>query len=68
MSQDRSAAEHRETIDDVLEATRSLSKVANDLLLLAETSDAAAPSLREPVDLALVVSWFSVNWNFAARA
>ena len=54
MSQDRSAAEHRETLDDVLEATRSLSKVANDLLLLAETSDAAAPSLREPVDLALV--------------
>jgi len=54
MSQDRSAAEHRETLDDVLEATRSLSKVANDLLLLAETSDAAAPSLREPVDLVLV--------------
>ncbi|MEX0688925.1 MAG: HAMP domain-containing sensor histidine kinase [Pirellulales bacterium] len=54
MSQDRSAAEHRETLNDVLEAARSLSKVANDLLLLAETSDAAAPSLREPVDLARV--------------
>ena len=54
MSQDRSAAEHRETLDDVLEAARYLSKVANDLLLLAETSDAAALSLREPVDLARV--------------
>jgi two-component system heavy metal sensor histidine kinase CusS len=54
MAQDRSADEQRETLADVLEATRHLSKVANDLLLLAETSDATAAQRREAVDLARV--------------
>jgi signal transduction histidine kinase len=35
-SRDQSAEEYRETLDDVLTATRHLSKVSNDLLLLAE--------------------------------
>ena len=35
-SRDHTAAEYRETLDDVLTATRHLSKVSNDLLLLAE--------------------------------
>jgi len=54
MAQDRSADEQRETLADVLEATRHLSKVANDLLLLAETSDATSPKRQEAVDLARV--------------
>ncbi len=56
VSQDRSADEHRETLSDILDATRHLSKIANDLLILAETSDVGAPSPQEPVDLASVAS------------
>lgn len=54
-NKDRSEADYRETIDDVLLESRHLSKLANDLLLLAEvdaTDDARTP---EPVDLAAVV-------------
>ena len=54
VSQDRSSDEYRETVEDVLEAARHLSKIANDLLLLAESSDASAPQAAEPVALATV--------------
>ncbi|MFM8414300.1 MAG: sensor histidine kinase, partial [Planctomycetota bacterium] len=54
MSQDRAAPEYRETLVDVLEAARHLAKLANDLLLLAESTDASAPRIRESVDLARV--------------
>jgi signal transduction histidine kinase len=54
ISQDRTADAYRETLADVLEEARHLSKLANDLLLLAETgNDDRAPS-REQVDLAAV--------------
>jgi two-component system, OmpR family, heavy metal sensor histidine kinase CusS len=56
VSQDRSPEENRETLVDVLEALRHLAKLANDLLLLAESSDASAPRLRERVDLAGVAA------------
>jgi two-component system heavy metal sensor histidine kinase CusS len=54
VSQDRSSDEYRDTLEDVLEAARHLSKIANDLLLLAESSDASAPRPAEPVSLATV--------------
>ncbi|MFM7135473.1 MAG: sensor histidine kinase [Planctomycetota bacterium] len=52
MSQERSSHEYRETIVDVLEAAQHLSKLANDLLLLAESGEASVPPVREAVDLA----------------
>lgn len=54
VSQDRSSEEYRETLEDVLDAARHLSKIANDLLLLAESSDASAPQAADPVALATV--------------
>lgn len=56
MSQDREAPEYRETLVQVLEAARCMAKLANDLLLLAESTDASAPRVREAVDLARVAS------------
>ncbi len=54
VSQERSSDDYRETLEDVLDAARHLSKIANDLLLLAESSDASAPQSTEPVTLATV--------------
>jgi signal transduction histidine kinase len=56
VSQDRPAAEYRETLVDVLEASQHLSKLANDLLLLAESGEDSAPHVREAVDLAGVAA------------
>lgn len=56
VSQDRAAGEYRETLEDVLEALQHLAKLANDLLLLAESSDASAPRIREAIDLAAVAA------------
>ena len=55
ISQDREATAYRDTLADVLEESRHLSKLANDLLLLAEVGDETRPPPRAPVDLALVV-------------
>ncbi|MEI7781991.1 MAG: ATP-binding protein [Planctomycetota bacterium] len=54
-SKDRNSAEYRTTIEDVLEETRHLSKLANHLLLLAEgESDAVAlPSATVDLDAIL---------------
>jgi heavy metal sensor kinase len=54
ISQDRTAADHRDTIADVLDEVRLLSKLSNDLLLLAETGDEGATTVREKVDVAAV--------------
>ena len=54
VSQARPATEYRDTLIDVLEAAQHLSKLANDLLLLAESGEASAPHVREAVDLARV--------------
>ncbi len=56
VSQDRPAAAYRETLLDVLEAAGHLSRLANDLLLLAETVDGSAPRPRQAVDLARVAA------------
>jgi two-component system heavy metal sensor histidine kinase CusS len=49
MARDASPEEYRETLDDVLVATRQLGRVANDLLLLAECHGRPADS--GPCDL-----------------
>lgn len=56
VSQERSSNEYRETLVDVLEAAQHLSKLSNDLLLLAESGEASVPHVREPVDLAGVAA------------
>lgn len=52
MSHEHSAEEQRDTLVDVLDVTRHLSKLANDLLILAESADASAPKRQERIDLA----------------
>lgn len=54
ISHDRPADQYRDMLADVLEEARHLSKLANDLLLLAETGDEAPSPIHEPVDLAAV--------------
>jgi signal transduction histidine kinase len=54
ISQDRTADAYRETLADVLEEARHLSKLANDLLLLAETGDDTRARPRERVDLGAI--------------
>jgi heavy metal sensor kinase len=55
ISQDRTADAYRETLGDVLEEARHLSKLANDLLLLAETGDDTRARPYERVDLAAIL-------------
>jgi len=56
VSHDRAADDYRKTLEDALEALQHLAKLANDLLLLAESSDTSAPRTSEPVDLAGVAA------------
>ncbi len=51
LSHDRAAAEYRESLTEVLEEARYLSKLANSLLLLAETNADATPLAAGRVDL-----------------
>ena len=51
ISHELSQEEHRETLTDMLDVTRHLSKLANDLLLLAESADANASTRHERVNL-----------------
>lgn len=51
ISQDRTADDYRETLADVLEESRHLSKLANDLLLLAETGDDTRARPHDEVNL-----------------
>ena len=54
VSQDRPAEDYRNTLGDVLEETRRLSKLANDLLTLAETGVETPASFTDTVDLAAI--------------
>ena len=56
VSQERPSNEYRETLVDVLEAAQHLSKLSNDLLLLAKSGEASVPHVREAVDLAGVTA------------
>jgi len=51
ISRNRAVGDYRDTIADVLDESRHLSKLANDLLLLAETGGDEAVAVRERVDL-----------------
>jgi heavy metal sensor kinase len=55
LSHDRPAAEYRDSLAEVLDETRHLSKLANDLLLLAEAGDESRATGHEPFDLAPIV-------------
>jgi two-component system, OmpR family, heavy metal sensor histidine kinase CusS len=55
ISQDRAIGDYRDTIAEVLDESLHLSKLTNDLLLLAETGDEEAATAREPVDVGAVV-------------
>lgn len=55
ISHDRSTAEYRDTLEEVLEETRHLSSLANALLTLAETGEGDVNAAREDLDLAAVV-------------
>jgi len=55
ISQNRTADAYRETLADVLEEARHLSKLSNDLLLLAETGDETSVRPREEIDLTAIV-------------
>jgi len=52
LSQDRQSGEYRETLAEVLDETNQLSKLANDLLLLAESTDSSMTIRTTVVDLA----------------
>lgn len=52
LSQDRQSWEYRETLAEVLEETNQLSKLANDMLLLAESTDSSITIRTTVVDLA----------------
>ena len=51
ISQERGANDYRDTLADVLDETRHISSLANDLLLLAESADEGRSRPREPLDL-----------------
>jgi heavy metal sensor kinase len=67
VSQPRSADAYRDTLADVLEETRHLSKLTNDLLLLAETGDETREPPREPVDLTAVARLAAAMFSGAAE-
>lgn len=54
ISQERTADDYRETLAEALEEARHLSKLANDLLLLAETGDDTRVRPRDRVDLGAI--------------
>jgi heavy metal sensor kinase len=56
ISQERGADAYRSMLADVLDETRRLSRLANDLLLLAESGDEGRARPREPLDLGQIAS------------
>jgi heavy metal sensor kinase len=54
LARDDLPPEQQETLSDMLEAARHLSKIANDMLLLAESGHPAEPQDQPVIDLAMV--------------
>lgn len=54
IAQEDTTPDQADLLADILEAARHLSKVANDLLILAETSDASRPVDLGPIDVTAV--------------
>jgi heavy metal sensor kinase len=67
IAQDRSEAEYRETLMDVLEESRRLAALASGLLTLTEAGDAAHTTLAEPVDLAAMTRQAAAMFAGAAE-
>lgn len=55
-SRDRSAADYRDTIEEVLDETRQLSRLTNDLLTLAEGESPTDADMRTSVDWSAIAS------------
>jgi signal transduction histidine kinase len=67
ISQDRAVGDYRDAIADVLDESRHLSKLTNDLLLLAETGEDEAVVVRERVDIAAAVRQTAAMFGGAAE-
>lgn len=67
ISHDRSVEDYRETLTEVLDETCGLSKLANDLLTLAEASDDSRPRPAERVDLAEIARQSVAMFTAAAE-
>jgi signal transduction histidine kinase len=61
------APEQEERLADMLEAARHLSKVANDLLILAETGSTDGPAATTPVDVAMIARQAVAMFSGAAE-
>ena len=55
-SRDRSASEYRDTIEEVLDETRQLARLTNDLLTLAEGESPSDADMRTSVDWSAIAS------------
>jgi heavy metal sensor kinase len=67
ISQDRSADSYRETLAEVLDEARHLSKLTNDLLLMAETGDSLRQMPQEDVDLTTIARQAVAMFSGAAE-
>jgi heavy metal sensor kinase len=67
ISHDRSVDEYRETLAEVLDEACGLSKLANDLLTLAEACDDSRPRPTERVDLAAIARQSVAMFTAAAE-
>jgi two-component system heavy metal sensor histidine kinase CusS len=67
ISHDRSVEEYRETLAEVLDEACCLSKLANDLLTLAEASDDSRPRSMDRVDLAAIARQSVAMFTAAAE-
>jgi len=67
LNRDDLPADQHEVLSDMLEASRHLSKVANDLLLLAESADHAKPRHHQSIDLAAVARQAVAMFSGAAE-
>lgn len=67
LARDRSAADIADTLVDMLDENRHLSRITNDLLLLAEMGDAQPDTACERVDLTLIARQAAVMFNGVAE-
>ena len=66
-SRDRSASEYRDTIEEVLDETRQLSRLTNDLLTLAEGESPADADMRTSVDWSAIASQTAAMFSGVAE-
>lgn len=66
-SRDRSATEYRDTIEEVLDETRQLSRLTNDLLTLAEGESPADADMRTSVDWSAIASQTAAMFSGVAE-